>query len=192
MKTVQPIRDEKKINAIKKILKSENLRDYAWFTLGINSGLRISDILNLTFGDVLKKEKVVNKIIIRERKTDKEKNFSLGPKTIKALEEYINSITSYELDDPLFFSKKFKDGKRKAISRQHAHYVINEAAKEVGVNESIGAHSLRKSFGYHAFKKGYDIVLIQNMLNHDSPSTTLRYIGITQDEMDEVYVSMDL
>ena len=54
MKTVQPIRDEKKIEAMKKILKGKSLRDYAFFTLGINTGLRISDILNFTFEDVLK------------------------------------------------------------------------------------------------------------------------------------------
>ena len=61
MKTVQPIRDEKKIEAMKKILKGKSLRDYAFFTLGINTGLRISDNLNFTFSDVLNRRKSITR-----------------------------------------------------------------------------------------------------------------------------------
>jgi site-specific recombinase XerD len=192
MNLVQPIRDEKKINTMKKILKAESLRDCAMFTVGINSGLRISDLLSLTFGQVIENGSIMEKIYVRESKTDKLKEFVFGPKTIKVLEEYISSISTYEAEDPLFFSKKFKDGKRKPISRQHAHFVISEAAKEAGIKESIGTHTLRKTFGYHAYKKGIDIVYIQQLLNHDSPKTTLSYIGITQDELNDIYFNLDL
>jgi integrase len=68
MKTVQPIRDEKKIGAMKKILKGKSLRDYAFFTLGINTGLSISDILNFTFDDVLKGKTIVDKVTVVEKK----------------------------------------------------------------------------------------------------------------------------
>jgi site-specific recombinase XerD len=192
MKTVQPIRDEKKIKDMRKILYAQNLRDYAWFTLGINSGLRISDILNLTFNDVLNKDKLKPAIEVKEKKTKKTKAFPLGKITISALQEYIYSLESYELHEPLFFSKKRKDGSKAPISRQHAHYVISECAKAVGITESIGTHTLRKTFGYMAYKKGIDITRIQKLLNHDSPATTLSYIGITKEELDDIYINMEL
>ncbi|MCF8011626.1 MAG: tyrosine-type recombinase/integrase [Clostridiales bacterium] len=70
--------------------------------------------------------------------------------------------------------------------------MLNEAARSVGVKDKIGTHTLRKTFGYHAFKKGYDITILQKLFNHSAPSITLRYIGITQDELDDVYLSLDL
>jgi len=78
------------------------------------------------------------------------------------------------------------------LLRQQAYRVLNDVAKCVGIKEKIGTHTLRKTFGYHAYNNGYDIAIIQKLFNHSSPSTTLRYIGITQDEMDNVYLSLDL
>ena len=78
------------------------------------------------------------------------------------------------------------------LLRQQAYKIINNVAKEVGIKEKIGTHTLRKTFGYHAYNKGYDIAIIQMLFNHSSPSVTLRYIGITQDNLDDVYLSLDL
>jgi len=58
----------------------------------------------------------------------------------------------------------------------------------VGITEAIGTHTLRKTFGYWAYKDGKDLSLIQKLLNHASPAVTLAYIGITQDELDDVYL----
>ncbi|MCF8011633.1 MAG: site-specific integrase [Clostridiales bacterium] len=188
MEFVEPIRDIKKIEAIKKILKGNNLRDYCLFTLGINSGLRVSDLLSLKVSDVVSdKGKVKDRIAIRERKTNKVKNFPVGTKARKALEEYLRKY-KLGLDMPLFLSRKGSA----PISRQHAHRILNEAAASVGIKDRIGTHTLRKTFGYHAYKKGYDITLLQKLFNHTAPSITLRYIGITQDELDDVYLSLDL
>ncbi|PFP29432.1 site-specific integrase [Bacillus sp. AFS073361] len=197
MSTVQPIRDVKKIEVMKKILLSQNIRDFTMFTLGINSGLRISDLLNLKFGDVLKDGKLVHEIRILEQKTRnktnrKYKDFPMGKKTQKALKEYIDQIGEFDLEDPLFFSRKKKVGKRQPITRQHAHDVISSAAKDVGILDAIGTHTLRKTFGYHAYKNGTDLSLLQDMMNHESSQTTLRYIGITKEEKDKVYISLDL
>lgn len=76
--------------------------------------------------------------------------------------------------------------------RQRAYKILNDVARSVGIKEKIGTHTLRKTFGYHAYNKGYDITLIQKLFNHSSPSVTLRYIGITQEQMDDVYLSLDL
>ena len=94
----------------------------------------------------------------------------------------------YKEDEPLFISRKNKG----FLLRQQAYKIINDVAKSVGIKERIGTHTLRKTFGYHAYNNGYDITLIQKLFNHSSPAVTLRYIGITQDEMDNVYLSLDL
>lgn len=187
MEFVQPIRNLKQIETIKKLLKAQNVRDYCLFVLGINSGLRISDLLKLKISDVFEKNKVKDRIRLREIKTGKYKDFPLSDNTKQAIKEYLKT-RDYKENEPLFLSRKNKG----FLMRNQAYKLINDVAKSVGIKEKIGTHTLRKTFGYHAYNNGYDIALIQKLFNHSSPSVTLRYIGITQDEMDDVYLSLDL
>jgi integrase len=189
MEFVQPIRDERKIEAIKKVLKGRSLRDHCLFVLGINSGLRISDLLNLTVADVLdEKGKPKDRITLREQKTGKAKDFPIGTTTVRALKEYLDSQSDLYGTQALFPSRKGGG----PITRQHAYRIINEAARAVGVTDEIGTHTLRKTFGYHAYKQGIDVTRIQKLLNHSAPSVTLAYIGITREELDNVYLSLNL
>ena len=190
MEFVQPIRDKNKISHIKKVLKANNLRDYALFVLGINSGLRISDILKLKISDVLDdKSKIKERITLREQKTGKTKDFPMSESSKSAINLYLKQ-RDFNLNQPLFISRKSdNDG---FLKRQQAYRIINDVARVVGIKESIGTHTLRKTFGYHAYNNGYDISIIQKLFNHSTPSITLRYIGITQDELDNVYLSLDL
>ena len=187
MEFVQPIKNLKQIETIKKLLKQQNLRDYCLFTVGINSGLRISDLLNLTVNDVTENGKIKNRIRLREKKTNKFKDFPLSDNSKLALREYLKS-RDYKLNEPLFISRKNKG----FLLRQQAYKIINDVAKSIGIKDKIGTHTLRKTFGYHAYNNGYDITLIQKLFNHSTPAITLRYIGITQEELDDVYLSLDL
>lgn len=187
MEFVQPIRDLKQIETIKKLLKLQNLRDYCLFVLGINSGLRISDLLKLTISDIIENGKIKDRIRLREKKTNKFKDFPLSEKAKQAIKEYLKT-RNYKEYEPLFISRK-NNG---FLLRGQAYKIINNVAKSVGIKEKIGTHTLRKTFGYHAYNNGYDITIIQKLFNHSSPSVTLRYIGITQDELDDVYLSLDL
>ena len=189
MEYVQPIRDEKKIEAMKKVLKSSSLRDYCLFTLGINSGLRVSDLLKLDVFDVIdEKARIKDRISIKEQKTGKVKDFPIGSTTKKALKEYLDSRADISPEQALFPSRKGGT----PITRQQAYRIINDAARAVGITDKIGTHTLRKTFGYHAYKQGADITRIQYLLNHSAPSVTLRYIGITQEELDNVYLTLNL
>lgn len=187
MEFVQPIRSLKQIETIKKLLKQQSLRDYCLFVLGINSGLRISDLLKLRISDVAEKGKVKDRIRLRENKTKKFKDFPISDNAKSAIREYLKS-RQYSENEPLFISRKNKG----FLLRQRAYKILNEVARSIGIKEKIGTHTLRKTFGYHAYNSGYDIAIIQKLFNHSSPSVTLRYIGITQDEMDDVYLSLDL
>ena len=187
MEFVQPIRSLKQIETIKKLLKQQSLRDYCLFVLGINSGLRISDLLKLRISDVAEKGKVKDRIRLRENKTNKFKDFPISDNAKSAIREYLKS-RQYSENEPLFISRKNKG----FLLRQRAYKILNEVARSIGIKEKIGTHTLRKTFGYHAHKNGYDIILIQKLFNHSSLSVTLRYIGITQDKLDDVYMSLDL
>lgn len=183
MELVEPIREKKKIEDIKKYLRKKNLRDYSLFILGINSGLRISDLLKLKVEDVKGKERIT----IREQKTDKLKDFPLSDTCKKAIDDYLKS--SHMESGALFRSR---EGENKAITRFQAYKIINDAARKNKITYAIGTHTLRKTFGYWAYKSGVDIVAIQQLLNHSAPSVTLRYIGITKDELDKIYINLNL
>ena len=185
MQTVQPIRDKAKIEAMKKILRASTLRNELLFVLGIHTGLRISDLLALKIADI----SAVDRLELREKKTNKKRTIALSKKTCRLIERYLHKERSgAKAHEPLFRSQKGG----KAISRQHAYEILNEAARAVGITERIGTHSLRKTFGYFAYKQGIDLAMIQKLLNHSSQTETLRYIGITQEQMDEVVLKLDL
>jgi len=183
MIAVNPIRDKKKLEAMKKVLKSQNLRNWLLFVLGINSGLRISDLLQLSVNNV--KGKV--RVNIHEVKTGKEKDFPHSEVCIKAIKEYLIE-TNLPGTSPLFPSRKGGQ----AISRVQAYRIINAGARTVGITDPIGTHTMRKTFGYHAYQSGIDICWIQKLLNHSAPSVSLNYIGITKDDLDSVYINLNL
>ncbi|BBB91447.1 site-specific integrase [Methylomusa anaerophila] len=182
MEYVEPIRNKKQIDAIKKYLAGKNLRDYLLFVLGINSGLRISDLLSLKINDVREKDRIV----LREKKTGKTKDFPLSDTCKKAIQQYLANIDHQS--NWLFKSKK---GDR-PISRIQAYRIINRAARSINIKDAIGTHTLRKTFGYWAYKNGVDVTKIQKLLNHSAPSVTLAYLGITKEELDNVYINLNL
>lgn len=173
MEYVQPIRDKEKIEEMKVELLKNGTRDYLLFYTGINTGLRISDILKLQVKDVRDK----THISIKEQKTDKPKRFKINNGLKDALNRF---ITNMDDEEYLFKSRK---GDNKPITRVQAYRILNDAAKRIGLEE-IGTHTLRKTFGYHFYQQTKDVALLQALFNHSAPSVTLRYIGINQDMMD--------
>ena len=174
MNIVYPIKDKEKIAQMKKVLSS-NKRNLLLFNLGINSGLRVSDILALDIKDVKGK----TFIELREQKTNKYKQFPINEKIQSDIKEFIQNRN---INEPLFLSQK--DNR---LSRVQAYKILRKAAKEVGIEVHIGTHSLRKTFGYHHYKQFDDIVLLQKIFNHSSPAVTLRYIGLEQETINESY-----
>lgn len=173
MNTVQPIRDKEDIAAMKRELLKKGMRDLLLFIVGINTGLRISDILQLQVGDV----RDVSHICIVEKKTGKKKKAFVTPYLREQLDTYISGMDD---DEYLFTSQK---GQNRPITRVQAYRILNAAAKAVGLEE-VGTHTLRKTFGYHHYQQFKDVAILQELFNHSAPSVTLRYIGINQDIMD--------
>ena len=181
MKYVQPIRSLEKIEQMKIILKKRCYRDYFLFVLGINVGLRISDILKLQVKDVADK----SHITVNEKKTGKLKMFKINSSLRDEIQSYISNMNT----EDYLFSKR---NGFTPISRVQAYQILNEAAREVGITDSIGTHTLRKTFSWFLYQKTKDVALLQKLLNHSAPSITLRYIGIEQDQQDEAIESFSL
>lgn len=189
MKFVEPIRDLQKISSMKKILLAQRERDYLLFVLGINSPYRISDLIRVQYHHVFDdKQKVRSHLVLTEQKTKKENKVALARGVQKALVSYAQTHYNGDPNEYLFKSRK---GDNQHIGRVQAWQILSDAAKEIGL-ENIGTHSLRKSFGFHQIKRGTNITLLMKMFNHSSESVTLRYIGITQDDMDAAVQALDL
>lgn len=173
MELVQPIRDKEIIAKFKNELLKNGYRDYMLFVMGINTGLRISDILNLRVIDVKDK----SHITIVEKKTGKNKRFLINA----MLRNEINNYISGMLDSDWLFPSRKGD---KAITRVQAYRILNNVADRLGVEE-IGTHTLRKTFGYWHYQQHKDVAILQDIFNHSAPSVTLRYIGINDDIKDK-------
>ena len=191
LNTVEPIRDKKKIDAIKKyLLGAGKIRDYALFVVGINTGLRIADLLILKWEDVLnEKKRFKDAIYIREQKTGKEKRFPINENAQEALRRLFKALDIQEYTCPIFSSR---NGNMKAISRSQAWRNINAVCKAVGVSENVGTHTFRKTWGYWAWKSGVPLPIIMEVLNHSNITVTKRYLGITQNEINRAYMELKL
>lgn len=155
MNIVYPIKDKEKIAQMKKILSS-NKRNLLLFNLGINSGLRVSDILALDIKDVKGK----TFIELREQKTNKYKQFPINEKIQSDIKDFIQNKN---VNEPLFLSQK--DNR---LSRVQVYKILRKAAKEVGIEVYIGTHSLSKTFGYHYYQQFNNIALLQRIFNYST------------------------
>lgn len=189
MNVVQPIRDRKQLETLKIYLSGKNKRDYLLLMVGISSALRISDILKLQVKDVWTKKKPKEFIEVKEKKTGKYKRFPITKNLNKAIKEYMNEFPTKEVNDFLFTSRK---GVNKPISRQYAVLMLNEACDMIGIKERFGTHGMRKTFAYHLFRKGVSLDYISIVLNHNSIADTKRYIGVLQEELDNLYIEVNL
>lgn len=195
MSATQPIRNKKKLQDFKGYYLQRNngqhptnLRNYTLTMLGLNTALRISDILHLTWADVFTGRKVKSHIIVREQKTGKENRILLNAELRRTLEKYYRQCRGGGDSPYLFPSPRKADA---PLSRFQAYRIIRHAAVELGM-EHVSCHSLRKTFGYHAWKQGTQPALLMSIFNHSSWAVTTRYLGIAQDEKDLVYARITL
>ena len=180
--TVEPIRNKRQIMEVEEYLKKKNYRDMVIWIFGVNTGLRISDILGLNVGDIRNK----SIIELKEKKNQKLKQIFLNKKLKNILHKF---ILGRENSEPLFAGRM----RCHRLCRSQVYRIINEACKAVGVAEThIGTHTMRKTFGYHHYKQFKDIAILQEIFNHSSPAITMRYLGINQDEINRSYQQFEL
>lgn len=193
MSVTSPIKNKEVLEKFKEyyLTVKPNPRNYTMIVVGLNTAFRIGDLLKLRWEDVFDEtiRQFRQHIQIKEQKTGKERIVAINQTQRKALEEYYAVCGSSKQSDYLFPSRK-QTGL--PLSRYQAYRIVKEAAKNTGLEEHIGCHSLRKTFGYHAWKQGTQPAMLMNLYNHSSYQVTKRYLGIEQDEKDDVYLHIQL
>ena len=176
----QPLRTQQEINDFLFCLRrnKNTERDVFLFLIGINSGLRMSDIVKLKKQDLISSK---NPRII-EKKT--------GKTRILYLSSLQDLIQEYEKDlDPEDYL--FPSTKGGHLEVNMVYQMFQKVAKLLG-RDDIGTHTLRKTFGYHYYKKTKDVATLMEIFGHSSEKITKRYIGINEDEISETLLNFRL
>lgn len=194
MSTTQPIRNQEDLQGFKEYYLKEKpcIRNYVLCIMGLNTALRISDILQLKWKDVydFSRNALLSHITVTEQKTGKINRIAVNNTLTEALMQLsVSHRNPPKSQDYLFQSRK---GKNCPLSRSQAFRIIREAACRTGMEQSVSCHSLRKTFGYHAWRQGVPPALLMDIYNHSSYQITKRYLGIEQDDKDKVFLNISL
>ena len=181
MNAVEAVKDSNDIGLVERtLLKFFGERERDIWVFGINTALRISDLLNIRFSDIQD-----DTLPLREAKTGKQRTIKLNEKALQVIER------RKKLGDEYLFQAKSRNiTKSKPVSRQFVARCFKDVGDHLGLN--LSTHSMRKTRGYHLHQSGVAIELICKMLNHSSPSITLRYIGVTQEDINQTYTNLVL
>ena len=180
---VEPVRKIKDIKSISKLL-SDKPRDLLLWTMGINNGLRASDLVTIKVAQVqdLKPGEVLN---IVESKTGKDNVLVINKPVYKALEGFLEVVQPGP-QEYLFQSRKGNGH----ITSQSVGRLVKTWCKVVNLKGSYGAHTLRKTWGYHQrVNHGVGFEILCKRYNHSSPSITMGYLGIENKEDRDVLMN---
>ncbi|SFG24008.1 tyrosine-type recombinase/integrase [Neptunomonas qingdaonensis] len=173
----------KLISHLLEIRHSKQMSDI--WNIGINLALRISDLLSIKFNDISE-----DRLIIQESKTGKIASIQLNPKALEIIHRIRQEHPSHIY---LFQSYRNKQAINR-IPRPLTRRAVGKAFASIGeeVKLDLGTHSMRKTRGYHLYQSTKDIARVMQMLRHSSERVTLRYIGVTQDDIDKDFKELVL
>ena len=171
-------------------------RNKMMFLIGINLGLRASDLCGLRYNFFMNCDGTFKDgYSLQPKKTKKTRKFVklyFNQTVKKAITDYIEEYPITNLDEYLFKSRK-GDG---SITERALWKIIVDVANDAGLENNYGSHSLRKTFGYWAWHNAEDkskaLITLQSIFNHSSQNITAKYIGLTNAEMCDVFNSLDL
>lgn len=197
MKGCRPFSDEE----VKLIAKSFGgryaTRNKALFILGVRSGFRISEMLSLTVGDVFQHGKVVDHVTVARKQMKKKtegRGVPLHPEARAAISVWLDVLArqlklpqAKDLDPacPVFCGRvREGDGNRRAVARETAWRILEEA---VGANEltgKIGTHRMRKTFASRMYDTlGKDLVKVQHAMGHRNINSTVSYLSFREEDV---------
>ncbi len=201
----EPIKSIEDINRISEyLICNYRYRDNMLFIVGINFGLRVSDLRNLRFSDIINENNVFKdrfpvfeKKTRNTRKVRRNRYITINRAVIEAVTLYLQNTDNVKLSDYMFRSESNNSKNlNKPISKQAIDNMLKNIAIELGLSNRMATHSLRKTFAYHQMlMSGNDprkLLLLQKMFGHATAAQTLDYIGITSEEIDEAYLKLNL
>jgi len=148
-------------------------RDRAMLELLYSCGLRVSELINLSYHNINLKEEFIR----IHGKGNKERVLPMGEMAIDYLMKYETNARPMLLKNGQSDSY-FLSNRGSAMSRQNFFYIIKAYANQVGIDKSLSPHSLRHAFATHLVQKGADLRSVQLMLGHSDISSTQLYTHI--------------
>lgn len=150
-----------------------HIRNLALIHLLLNTGLRISEALLLTFDELQLENKIIQ-LVAKKTKGKKSRTVELPENTIEYIENYLKIRDSFAKDKEckyVFIS--FRGNK---LTSNSTNEMLKEYANEIGIEINVHNHSLRHSFGTNVYENTHDIKLVQELLDHEDISTSMLYI----------------
>lgn len=201
----EPIKNIDDIFSISRYLISqERYRDNMLFIVGINFGLRVSDLRMLRFSNLINDNltfkdsfPVFEKKTRNTRKRKKNRYITINTAVVEAVTLYLENTPNVHLSDYLFRSLSNRGcNSNEPLSVKSIDRILKSIANELDINVKMSTHTLRKTFCYHQMlmsnNDGRKLMLLQKMMNHSSPAQTLDYIGITSEEIQDAYRQLNL
>lgn len=208
-KAAEPIKEKEDIRRISEYLvENGRYRDNMLFIVGINVGLRVSDLIELRFSDFIDENgKYKSEFDVFEhktrnsRKTARNRRIGINDAVVWAIDEYLNNEARQgkvkKINDYLFPATR-SDTETGHINRKTVDMMIKGVIKDLGIQVKASTHTLRKTFGYQMMaaapvgKKEETLLLLQEIFGHSDSRITRRYIGITQEDITDAYMSLNL
>ena len=170
-------------------------RNKMLFLIGINLGIRASDLCGLKYNFFMNNDGTFKDSYSlqpkKTKKTGKYVKLYFNQTVKKAIADYVKEYPIQDIDEYLFKSRKGG-----AITEKSLWKIIVDATIEAGIEKNVGSHTLRKTFGYHIWHNAEDkekaLVMLMSIFNHSSVATTKKYIGLMDEEIEDVFNSLNL
>lgn len=203
--TSEPIKSIEDIESVSRwFINNGRYRDNMLFIVGINFGLRISDLLTLRFSHLIDDQfrfkntfPILEKKTSKTRKVPKNRYITINNAVIDAVLLYLQNTEGVKLSDYMFKSESNRGGNvNRPMHRNSAERILKEVGRELGLDIHIATHTLRKTFAYHQMLMSNNdprkLLLLQKMFGHSTSAQTLAYIGITGEEIEDAYMKLNL
>ena len=176
------------ISLITRLEKDENYKFCLLISIGVFTGLRISDLLSLTYSDLLSNETFT----LREMKTKKQRSIKVN-KDLKGIVSRIVSKSNITNLNQLIFINKYGT---KSIDKSYVNVKLKEIIKmyRIRLEGNVSTHTFRKTLGRRVMEvnnySNESLILLMDLFGHSSMSITKRYLGIREQEIHNVYDSL--
>jgi site-specific recombinase XerD len=153
---------------------SDHVRDYAIIQTFLQTGIRLSELVNLQVDAVDLEHRILT---VRQGKGKKDRQIPLVDEAVKALRNYLRyRNTELILDDEIFFLAK----NGTSLNVSSVKYLVAKYVKKAGIRKKVSVHTLRHTFGAHKADKHMGIATLQELMGHKKKETTLKYIHLAK------------
>ena len=176
------------LSLVAKLERDKNYKFCLLLAIGVNTGLRIGDLLKLTVSDVMNGDTFK----IQEGKTRKERNIKINKDLRELLNRVIPKYIQVDKNQLLFLNKYGT----KAIDKSYVNVKFKEICKhyKIKVDGNISSHTFRKTLGRRVAEvhnySDQSFLMLSKLFNHSNTTVTRTYLGITEEEIHELYDSI--